>query len=399
MTSSSHRRTQETIKLDNVRAAREAGLTYVSDNSPGITRKKSGSGFDYTDAHGRTIRNRTTLGRIAHLAIPPAWTQVWICPSERGHIQAVGRDARGRKQYRYHEKWREVRDEDKYGRMVDFARALPKIRRAIARDLRRKGLSREKVLAAIVRFMEATLIRVGNDEYAKNNHSFGLTTLQDRHAKITRGKVKLEFRGKSGVEHEFEVNDPRLAYIAKKCQDLPGQELFQYVDAGGKVCDIGSTDVNDYLREISGSDFTAKDFRTWAGTVLAAAALAEFKQFDSQAQAKRNIVQAIESVAGKLGNTRAVCRKCYIHPEVLNAYVDGSLIENLSRRAATLASPAAKLRPDEAAVLALLRRRLAAAKREAAHRPKSLADALEKSLQLRHADKTTESSVHRRKAS
>jgi DNA topoisomerase I len=389
-----------TIQLDNFRAARDAGLTYVSDDSPGISRKRVGSGFTYTDAHGRTIRNRTTLGRIAHLAIPPAWENVWICPSERGHIQAVGRDARGRKQYRYHEKWREVRDENKYGRMIDFARALPKIRRAVARDLRRKGLSREKVLAAIVRFMEATLIRVGNEEYAKNNHSFGLTTLQDRHAKISHGKVKLEFRGKSGVEHELEVNDARLAAVAKKCQDLPGQELFQYIDASGKVCDVGSTDVNDYLREISGgSDFTAKDFRTWAGTVLAATALAEFKQFDSQAQAKRNIVQAIESVAGKLGNTRAVCRKCYIHPEILNAYLDGSLVENLSRRAATLATPAAKLRPDEAAVLALLRRRLAAAKREAAHRPKTLAQALEKSLRLRHADNISESSASRRRAS
>jgi DNA topoisomerase-1 len=335
-----------TIKLDNLRAARDAGLTYVSHDSPGISRKTAGNGFVYSDAHGRTIRNRTTLGRIAHLAIPPAWTDVWICPKARGHIQAVGRDARGRKQYRYHEKWREVRDENKYGRMIDFARALPKIRRAVARDRRRKGLSREKVLAAIVRFMEATLIRVGNDEYAKNNHSFGLTTLQDRHAKIMRGKVKLEFRGKSGVEHEFEVNDPRLAAIAKKCQDLPGQELFQYVDPAGKVCDVGSADVNDYLREISGgADFTAKDFRTWAGTVLTATALAEFKQFDSQAQAKRNIVQAIEVVAGKLGNTRAVCRKCYIHPEVLNAYVDGSLPDPLGRRAATLGTPAARLRP------------------------------------------------------
>ena len=396
------RRKNGTINLDNVRAARDAGLIYVSDDSPGIRRRKSGNGLVYTDAHGRTIHNRTTLGRIAHLAIPPAWTHVWICPSERGHIQAVGRDARGRKQYRYHEKWREVRDDSKYGRMMDFARALPKIRRAVTRDLRRKGLSRKKVLAAIVRFMEATLIRVGNDEYAKNNHSFGLTTLQDRHAKITRGKVKFEFRGKSGVEHEFEVNDPRLAHIAKKCQDLPGQELFQYVDAEGKVCDVGSTDINDYLREISGSDFTAKDFRTWAGTVLAAAALAEFEQFDSQAQAKRNIVQAIESVAGKLGNTRAVCRKCYIHPEILDAYVEGSLLDNLSRRAATMATPAgtaAKLHPDEAAVLALLRRRLAAAKREASHRPQTLAQALEKSLQLRHADNEKGRSVHRRKAS
>ena len=388
-----------TIKLDNVRAARDAGLAYVSDNSPGITRKKNGNGFTYLDAQGKTIHNRTTLARIAHLAIPPAWKDVWICPSERGHIQAVGRDDRGRKQYRYHERWREVRDENKYGRMIDFGKALPKIRRAVAHDLRRKGLPREKVLAAIVRFMEATLIRVGNDEYAKNNHSFGLTTLQDRHAKFSRGTVKLEFRGKSGVEHEFEVNDPHLAEIARRCQDLPGQELFQYVDEYGKACDIGSADVNDYLREISGADFTAKDFRTWAGTVLAAVALAELKTFDTQAQAKKNIVQAIEAVAGKLGNTRAVCRKCYIHPEVLNAYVDGSLLTNLGKRAATLAKPSNKLSPDEAAVLALLRRRLAAAEREAAHRPKTLAQALKRSLALRRADKTPGELVHRRKAS
>jgi DNA topoisomerase-1 len=389
----------QSIHLDNMRAARDAGLSYVSDDSPGITRKRNGHGFTYSDAHGRTLRNRSTLGRIAHLAIPPAWKDVWICPSERGHIQAVGRDDRGRKQYRYHEKWREVRDQDKYGRMIDFGKALPKIRGRVARDLRHKGLPREKVLAAIVRFMEATLIRVGNDEYAKSNHSFGLTTLQDRHARIARGKVKLEFRGKSGVRHEFEVNDPRLAKIARKCQDLPGQELFQYLDADGKVCDVGSADVNDYLRDISGSDFTAKDFRTWAGTVLAAMALAELKTFDTEAQAKKNIVQAIETVAGKLGNTRAVCRKCYIHPEILNAYVDGSLLSNLGRQAATLATPAGKLRPDEAAVLALLRRRLAAAQREAAHKPKTLAEALQRSLRLRRADKHSSEPVHRRKAS
>jgi DNA topoisomerase-1 len=346
-----------TIHLNNVRAAKEAGLVYVSDDGPGIHRKKSGNGFSYVDEKGKAVIDRETLSRIRHLAIPPAWRDVWIAPSERGHIQSVGRDDRRRKQYRYHEKWREVRDEDKYGRMLTFAEALPKIRRAVARDLRRKGLPRVKVLAAVVKFMEATLIRVGNDEYAKNNHSFGLTTLQDCHARIARGKVKLEFRGKSGVEHEFKVEDPRLAKIAKQCQDLPGQELFQYLDETGKVCDIGSADVNDYLRQISGADFTAKDFRTWAGTVLAAQALAELREFDSQAQAKRNIVKAVESVAAKLGNTKAVCRKCYIHPEVLGAYMDGQLVENLARRAAATGESIGKLRPEESAVLALLRRR------------------------------------------
>jgi DNA topoisomerase-1 len=361
---------------ENVRAAKEAGLVYVSDESPGIRRRKSGQGFSYVDDKGRTIADRHMLNRIRHLAIPPAWHDVWIAPSDRGHIQAVGRDDRGRKQYRYHEKWREVRDENKYGHMLAFAKALPRIRRAVARDLRRTGLPREKVLAAVVRFMETTLIRVGNDEYAKNNRSFGLTTLQDRHARIARGRVKLEFRGKSGVEHEFEVAAPRLAKIAKQCQDLPGQELFQYVDDSGKVCDIGSTDLNEYLGTISGDDFTAKDFRTWAGTVLAAQALAELKTFDSQVQAKRNVLRAVESVAAKLGNTKAVCRKCYIHPEVFNAYLDGQLIDNLEKRAAAMSL----LRPEEAAVLALLRRRMAVERKARPARPKTVHEALRRSL-------------------
>jgi DNA topoisomerase-1 len=368
------------IKLDNVRAATEAGLVYLADESPGIRRKKSGNGFTYVDDKKRTVTDPQTLARIRHLAIPPAWHDVWIAPSDRGHIQAAGRDDRGRKQYRYHEKWREVRDENKYGHMIAFAKALPKIRRAVARDLRGKGLPREKVLAAVIKFMEATLIRVGNEEYAKNNHSYGLTTLRDRHARIARGKVKLEFRGKSGKEHEFEVNDPRLAEIARQCQHLPGQELFQYIDETGEIRDIGSADVNQYLRQISGADFTAKDFRTWAGTVLAAQALAELRKFDSQAQAKRNIVKAIESVAAKLGNTKAVCRKCYIHPDILESYMDGQLVENLARRAARMAKSKAKLRPQEAAVLALLERRLAAMTKARAAEPKTVHEALRRSL-------------------
>ena len=349
-------RASQTIQLDNVRHARAAGLVYVSDNSPGIHRRKNGHGFVYIDARGRTIKGSQTLLRIQSLAIPPAYRDVWISPNPRGHIQAVGRDDRGRKQYRYHEKWREVRDDNKYARMMDFAKALPGIRKTIAKHLRLHGLPREKVLAAVVRFMEATLIRVGNDEYARNNNSFGLTTLRDRHARIGRGKVRLEFRGKSGVEHEFEVEDPRLAQIAKQCQDLPGQELFQYRDENGKVCDVGSADVNNYLREISGSDFTAKDFRTWAGTVLAAQALAELTKSGTKAPLKKNVVKAVEVVAKKLGNTKAVCRKCYIHPEILNAYLDGSLINNLAKRAAKL-TRSANLRPEESAVLALLKAR------------------------------------------
>ena len=393
-----------TINLDNVRAAKEAGLVYVTDDSPGIHRRRNGKGFVYVDDKGKTITDDETLIRIRHLAIPPAYKDVWICANPRGHIQAVGRDDRGRKQYRYHEKWREVRDENKYGRMIQFAKALPKIRQIVAGHLKLPGLPREKVLAAVVKFMETTLIRVGNDEYAKNNHSFGLTTLQDRHAKISRGKVHLEFRGKSGVEHEFDVEDPRLAQIAKQCQDLPGQELFQYLDENGKVCDIGSSDVNDYLREISGEDFTAKDFRTWAGTVLAAAALKELEKFDSRAQAKKNIVRAVEVVASKLGNTKAVCRKCYIHPEILNAYMDGQLIENLAKKAEKLQrSAGTKLRSEEAAVLALLQKRLkvvrsgkSAEARRAADAPKTVREALQRSLKLVASDP---SSHRRRKAS
>jgi DNA topoisomerase-1 len=349
-------RAPATIKLDNVRHAKPPPPPHLSDDAPGITRKKVGKGFTYISPSGRTIKDSQTLLRIHSLAIPPAYRDVWICPNPRGHIQAVARDDRGRKQYRYHEKWREARDETKYARMIDFAKALPSIRRTVARHLRLSGLPREKVLAAVVRFMEATLIRVGNDEYAKNNNSFGLTTLRDRHARIARGKVRLEFRGKSGVEHEFEVEDPRLAQIAKQCQDLPGQDLFQYVNESGEVSDVGSSDVNDYLREISGSDFTAKDFRTWAGTVLAAQALAELTKPDAKAPLKKNIVRAVEVVARKLGNTKAVCRKCYIHPEILSAYLDGDLVNHLKRRAGSFAR-AGKLRPKESAVLALLKSR------------------------------------------
>jgi DNA topoisomerase I len=390
-----------TINLDNVRVAREAGLVYVSDESPGITRKKRGvKDFVYLDPRGKQVKDRETLDRIRMLAIPPAYRDVWICPNPRGHIQAVGRDDRGRKQYRYHEKWREVRDENKYGRMIDFAKALPLIRRTVAKHLKLKGLPRDKVLAAVVKVMEVTLIRVGNDEYAKNNKSYGLTTLQDRHAKFARGgRVKLEFRGKSGVEHEFEIEDSRLARIAKQCQDLPGQELFQYLDENGVAHDIGSGDVNDYLRQITGKDFTAKDFRTWAGTVLAATALQEIEKFDSAAQAKRNVVRAVESVAAKLGNTKAVCRKCYIHPEILNAYMEGSLVDHLAQRAANMARSLSKLRPEEAAVLTLLRSRLAVVKKQKAAAPKTVKDALRRSLKLVTQGNSQGGQARRRKAS
>jgi len=344
---------------DPVESAKAAGLHYVSADRPGILRRPSGSGFKYVSAEGKPVRDEATLRRIKSLVIPPAWTDVWICADALGHLQAVGRDQRGRKQYRYHPKFREVRDETKYEKMISFVHALPTIRRRARQDLAKPGLPREKVLAAIVRLLETTLIRVGNEEYADQNNSYGLTTLQDRHAKINGATVRFRFRGKSGVQHDVELTDPRIAKIVRQSQELPGQELLQYVDEDGQVRDIGSGDVNDYLREITGQNFTAKDFRTWAGTVLAARALEEFKQVDSQAQAKKNVVQAIEEVARKLGNTRAVCRKCYIHPAVIDSYMDGSLLEHLSAEVRKMIKPLSQLRPEEAAVLVLLQKRLA----------------------------------------
>jgi DNA topoisomerase-1 len=340
-------------------SAKLAGLRYVDDRrTPGIRRIGSKTRVRYVAPNGRTIADRAELQRIKALVIPPAWKDVWICPDARGHLQATGRDARGRKQYRYHPRWREVRDEVKYGRLIAFAQALPGIRRRTDADLRRPGLPREKVLAAVVQLLEKTLIRVGNEEYAKDNGSFGLTTLRDQHAKIKGGTVHFEFRGKSGVEHAIDLQDKRLAKIVKACRDLPGYELFQYVDDDGARQTIDSADVNGYLREISGQDFTAKDFRTWAGTVLAAKALAEVAAFKSTTEAKRNVVTAIESVAKKLGNTKAVCRKCYIHPAILDAYMDGATIQTLKARAVKLARSRRALSGEEAAVVGMIERRL-----------------------------------------
>jgi DNA topoisomerase-1 len=346
---------------DPVESAEEAGLVYVDCSRPGITRRQRGKGFVYVKANGKRLTDADELFRIKSLVIPPAWTDVWICPNWHGHIQATGRDARGRLQYRYHEKWRQVRDESKYGRMIAFAKALPKIRSRVRRDLRKKALPREKVLAAVVKLLETTLIRVGNAEYAKDNRSFGLTTIHNHHAKVRGSKVHFEFRGKSGVEHAIEIEDPRLAKIVRACQDLPEQELFEYIDDDdGSRHDVTSTDVNAYLKEITGQEFTAKDFRTWFGTVLAAIALQEFDRFDSQAQAKRNVVAAIESVAKKLGNTKAVCRKCYIHPAVIDTYMEGQLVKSLKQRVEQkLRRSMHALPPEEAAVLALLEKRLA----------------------------------------
>ena len=319
---------------------------------------RRGRGFRYVSAGGETIDDDATLQRIRSLAIPPAWTDVWICPSPRGHLQATGRDARGRKQFRYHPRWTALRDANKYSRLVGFCKVLPLIRRRVARDLRKPGLEHEKVVATIVKLMELTLIRVGNDEYARQNRSYGLTTLRDRHAKVRGSTVRLRFRGKSGKDVEAEVNDRRVARIVKQLQELPGQELFSYAGENGEIRSVSSEDVNDYLRETTGADYTAKDFRTWAGTVLAAVALRELEGFESEAEAKRNVVQAIDRVAKRLGNTRAVCRRSYVHPAVLDSYLDGSLSRALARRAEKLLEQGPVTPSVEQAVLSILRRRL-----------------------------------------
>jgi DNA topoisomerase-1 len=359
---------KETVKIENARdpgkAAQLAGLRYVNDSTAGFQRAKSGKGFKYRSASGGTVTDESVLARIKRLAIPPAWTDVWVCSYENGHIQATGRDAKGRKQHRDHPRWREVRDENKYFRMMQFAKALPKVRKRVEQDLARGNLPREKVLAVLVKILETGLIRVGNEEYERQNHSYGLTTLKDRHAKISGAAIRFQFKGKSGKEHAVNLTDARVSKIVKRCQELPGQELFQYRDEDGNVQDITSTDVNDYLREVSGGEFTAKDFRTWAGTVLAAMALQEYQKFDSQAQAKKNVVKAIESVAKQLGNTPTICRKCYIHPAIIDAYFNGNVIAAMKVRARKQFARAHKLRPEEGAVLALLQERLAAEERE-----------------------------------
>ena len=344
---------------DSIAAARSARLRYVTDTDRGYARRGRGKSFTYVQSTGAALRDRAALARIRALAIPPAWKDVWICATANGHLQATGRDARGRKQYLYHPRWREAQDHHKYERIVSFAKTLPKIRRAVARDLRKRGLPREKVLAATVKLLETTLIRVGNDEYARDNNSFGLTTMHDKHVKIRGSTIRFDFRGKHGIEHDIDLKDQRLATIVHACRDLPGQELFQYLDDAGEVRDVGSGDVNDYLRQISGENFTAKDFRTWAGTALAAQALQEFQDFDSKAAAKKNITRAIERVAERLGNTQAICRKSYVHPAIIDAYMDRSLLKTLKRRTEKeLRGALHRLSSEEAAVLALLQQRM-----------------------------------------
>jgi DNA topoisomerase-1 len=341
--------------LDPVASADVAGLRYVDDTSTaGI--KRVGRGHRYLDPRGHAVSSRQVLQRIKALAIPPAWRDVWICPNPLGHLQATGRDARGRKQYRYHPRWRELRDEVKYGRLLAFAKALPRIHDRTSADLRRSGLPRDKVLAAVVQLLEKTLIRIGNDEYARHNHSYGLTTLLDRHATVTAERVRFEFRGKSGIAHAVDLRDARLARVVRKCRDLPGHTLFQYIDHDGHRQTIDSADVNAYLREITGDAFTAKDFRTWAGTVLVAQELSARAAFGSQREAKSHVLRAVESVARRLGNTRAVCRKSYIHPAVLAAYMDGETLAPIAP--ARPARSARVLAPIEFAVVRVIRRRL-----------------------------------------
>ncbi|MFL9922745.1 DNA topoisomerase IB [Herbaspirillum lusitanum] len=365
------------LQHDEAKAiARQNGLRYITDEMPGISRVRHGKGFSYHDEKGGLIQDREEITRLQALAIPPAWEEVWISPHANGHILATGRDARQRKQYRYHPHWRMVRDDAKYERMISFAQALPAIRRAVDEDLHKPGLKREKVIASVVYLLQSTLMRVGNDEYARANKSFGLTTLRNRHVRIDGSDVMFRFRGKSGVQHEIKLHDPYVVRIIRKMRDLPGQELFQYLDDEGETHTIDSGDVNAYLRDVSGEDFTAKDFRTWAGTVLATLALQAFEQFDSEAQAKKNVVRAIESVAKKLGNTPSICRKCYVHPAVVESYMEGIITQFLKEQVETkLVEELHSLTAEEAAVLALLQQRLSEAEEDMRdgdhHKPKA----------------------------
>ena len=344
---------------DPEKSAQRAGLRYVHDDEPGFTRRKSGKGFSYKDVGGETVRDEAIRERINALAIPPAYKDVWICPDPDGHIQATGFDEKGRKQYRYHPRWSQVRDEAKFTRLIAFAHALPRIRQRTAKDMRKRDLSREKVLAAVVQLLEKTAIRVGNEEYARQNETYGLTTMENRHVEVEGNTVHFEFTGKSHKDHEIDLQDKKLARVVEQLQDLPGQSLFQYQDENG-VHHVTSGDVNDYLHAIAGEHFTAKDFRTWAGTVAASLALQEFEEFTDQGTAARNVVDAVKVVAEKLGNTPAVSRKSYIHPAVIEAYFDGDMLDSMQQKVEEeLSENLAGLKPEEAAVLGLLQQKLA----------------------------------------
>ncbi len=345
--------------VDPAQVAKTAGLRYVNDSMPGIRRKRAGKHFSYIGRDGKPIHDKDEVQRIRALGIPPAWTNVWICPRPNGHIQATGRDARGRKQYRYHQRWREVRDETKYTRMIAFGESLSALRERVTHDLALPGLPHEKVLAAVVWLLDTTAIRVGNEEYARENGSYGLTTLRNHHVDIAGSNIRFHFRGKSGKEHMLTVRNRRLANIIRRCQDLPGHELFQYIDDDGERRTIESSDVNGYLQEATGQNFTAKDFRTWSGTVFATDTLQELGEFETQTEAKKNVAQAIKVAAEHLGNTPTICRKCYVHPEIINAYMDDALLSSLREQHEKAAENILHgLRPDEMAVLTFLKERL-----------------------------------------
>lgn len=361
MTATSNQSPTEQIEVavDPRLSAKAAGLRYVNDRKPGITRKRAGRGFAYFDAKGQRITDKEALARFKSLAIPPAWTDVWISPASNGHIQATGRDDKGRKQYRYHPHWREVRDETKYSRMIEFGHALPKIREQVNHDMAAHALSKEKVLATVVRLLETTYIRIGNEEYARTNKSYGLTTMRCRHIKVAGAKVQFKFKGKSGKMHSITVDDPRLARVVKRCQELPGQDLFQYVDHEGHRNTVTSEDVNAYLSEITGQHFTAKDFRTWGGTTLAAEALAKAEAVEGVTRRKHTVAAAIKEVSEHLGNTPSICRKSYVHPSVLERYMDGTMLSLLKGDEAdgdveVEAAPDSGLKPEERAVLRML---------------------------------------------
>lgn len=372
------------VPADVLDCAKEAGLRYVSDDRPGITRKAAGKGWQYIDAKGKRIADEREITRINRLAIPPAWTEVWICPLPNGHLQATGRDQRRRKQYRYHEDWRATRDATKYERMVAFGATLPRIRRRVAADLRSRGLGREKVLAAIVRLLESTLIRVGNEEYARDNQSYGLTTLRNRHVRVTGGRLRFEFTGKSGRKHEIDLHDPRLAGIVDRVQELPGQELFGYVDDDGGVVDVKSDDVNAYLREIAGGEFSAKDFRTWSGTVMAAMFLAAEARVEGRKPTRKTLTAVVKDVSNRLGNTPSVCRKCYIHPGVMESYLAGEVVKVARVAPPVVPHAVTGLSAAERAVLAFLRRRARQSK-------PTLAQQLERSVEKAQRARPTKS--------
>jgi DNA topoisomerase I len=350
---------EEAPIVDPQDAARSVGLRYVTDQQAGIGRKKAGKRFTYLDSEGHRVEDKHTIQRIRSIVIPPAWTDVWICRHSNGHVQATGRDARGRKQYRYHPLFRKIRESTKYEHMMLFAHGLPAIRTIIRRHMALPGLPRQKVLATVVHLLETTLIRVGNDHYARQNDSYGLTTLKNRHVEVDGSQLRFRFIGKSGKKWSVAIKDRRVAKVIRACQELPGQELLQYIDEDGQPQDVTSAHVNEYLREITGEAVTAKDFRTWGGTVLAALALHELESFDSAAMAKKNIRTAIERVASRLGNTPTICRKCYVHPELLNTYLEGNVLLQMKAGAEReLRDNIDGLSPEEAAVLATLRTRL-----------------------------------------